>query len=183
MEFFGEQQRLRGVITTDGEVIHPHETTESASYVRYARKICFKSDKDNSRYDGSWKGGREHGEGTKIWPNDDRYHGQWENGLRSGRGMFVSAVDGHTYVGEWKADKKDGDGTIEYASGDRYVGKCVNGVRQVRKTPSLPPPRRALCFRAVAGYANGGGRAAWCSSDNRPTHPAAASHQRAGVVV
>ena len=60
-------------------------------------------DKQGGEYEGWWRFGKIHGQGTfKIFGNT--YTGDWEYNRKSGIGTFVS-VTGEVYHGEWKDDK------------------------------------------------------------------------------
>jgi hypothetical protein len=96
-------------------------------------------------YEGDFKHGKKHGNGTMKWDNGARYKGEWENDMmhgkgeftgvdgsvyngewrehrREGRGIFTSA-QGWKYEGEWKDNERDGEGTMYYANGDVYIGQ------------------------------------------------------------
>ena len=42
----------------------------------------------SARYDGNWKRGEKHGEGTYFFPNGDRYEGIWLKGKQHGKGTY-----------------------------------------------------------------------------------------------
>ena len=60
-------------------------------------------DQLSARYEGSWKRGEKHGDGTYFFPNGDRYEGKWKRG------------------------KQHDDGTYFFPNGDRYEGKWEGG--------------------------------------------------------
>ena len=45
-----------------------------------------KQEQLSARYDGNWKRGEKHGEGTYFFPNGDRYEGRWLKGKQHGEG-------------------------------------------------------------------------------------------------
>lgn len=42
----------------------------------------------NGRYEGEWRHGHRHGQGTYEYPNGDRYVGHWERGQQHGTGTL-----------------------------------------------------------------------------------------------
>lgn len=104
---------------------------------------------DGSHYQGDYKEGVMHGDGTLIWPDDvvyrgafqngrmtgegsledphlqHRYQGQFKNGLYHGQGEF-NGDDLH-YKGEFVAGKFEGDGELTLENGDRYTGQFSQG--------------------------------------------------------
>lgn len=84
-------------------------------------------DKQGGEYDGWWKFGRIHGQGTfKIYGNT--YTGEWEYNRKCGQGTFES-VTTDVYHGTWKDDRPNGYGQLLYANQDRYDGFWVDGMR------------------------------------------------------
>ena len=52
---------------------------------------------DSCRYEGEWKDGKFHGNGTLSIPEGDAVEGEWKNGELEGHGRFISS-DGTKYV-------------------------------------------------------------------------------------
>ena len=83
---------------------------------------------DGSRYTGSWKNGKYHGEGTYAWPTGKVYHGKFRRGDKHGKGTF-SWPNGKVYKGEYKNGKKSGFGVCWWPDGSIYRGGWKNNVR------------------------------------------------------
>ena len=79
-----------------------------------------------SSYEGEWKDGKPHGQGTES-QSSYVYEGGWKDGIKNGLGTFNKA-NGDIYVGELKDGKFNGQGTFSYAEGDSYVGELKNGL-------------------------------------------------------
>lgn len=52
-------------------------------------------------YEGSWKRGKKHGKGVRVFSDDSKY------------------------VGEYVEDEMEGEGMMFYANGDQYLGKVI----------------------------------------------------------
>ena len=66
-------------------------------------------------YEGEYKDGVYHGQGTMIYSNRDKYVGEWKDGNEHGQGTYTySDGDTYVYVGEFKDGKFYGQGTITY---------------------------------------------------------------------
>ena len=76
---------------------------------------------DGSKYSGSFKDGKMHGQGTKTYPDGSKYVGEWKDGKRHGQGRFTYA-DGSAYIGEFIAGKEQGSG--ECISKDGSTVSC-----------------------------------------------------------
>jgi hypothetical protein len=74
---------------------------------------------NGDRYEGEWKDGKRHGQGTLYYKSGSRYEGEWKDGKRHGQGTFFWN-DGDRYEGEWKDDWKHGKGTMYLKDGRRY---------------------------------------------------------------
>ena len=72
-------------------------------------------------YEGDWKRGEKHGQGTYFYPNGDRYEGDWKRGQIHGQGTYYFS-GGDKYVGEWRDGKKHGQGAYFFSEGDRFEG-------------------------------------------------------------
>jgi len=62
--------------------------------------IMVKEFPDGSKYEGKWKDGEKHGQGTLTSPGGDKYVGKFKNGAFHGQGV-CTYVDGTKYVGEF----------------------------------------------------------------------------------
>ena len=95
-------------------------------------------------YEGAFRNGLQHGQGTFRMPNGYEYTGDWVDGEIMGQGVArfangsvyegsfakgkpeglgkITYVDGGTYEGSWLAGKITGQGVAIYANGARYEG-------------------------------------------------------------
>jgi len=72
---------------------------------------------DGKKYEGEWKDGKKHGQGTLTWANGSKYEGEWKDGKRHGQGTLAWA-SGKKYEGEWKDDVASG-GWLYWANGQK----------------------------------------------------------------
>ena len=72
-------------------------------------------------YEGNFRKGRKHGQGTFTWADGGRYEGQFYEGKKQGLGAYVWA-NGSKYEGQWHEDEMHGDGTFTAASGWCFKG-------------------------------------------------------------
>ena len=86
---------------------------------------------NGDRYEGKWKRGKQYGDGTYFFPNGDRYEGKWEGGKKHGQGVYFFS-DGDTFVGQWKDGKPHGKGMYTYPSGEKFVGEWKDGKKQLQ---------------------------------------------------
>lgn len=77
-------------------------------------------------YNGDWKDGLYHGEGTLYYPSlgsnenqCDKYAGSWVKNQREGEGT-MTYLNGETYNGQWVKNQRHGKGTITTAQGVQY---------------------------------------------------------------
>lgn len=77
--------------------------------------------KNGAVYNGEWKGGFRHGQGTMKWPDGACYEGNWDFGQPLGKGTFHH-TDGDVYQGNWSANKANGFGIYTNVKGARYEG-------------------------------------------------------------
>ena len=59
-----------------------------------------------------------------TWSNGDKYEGEWKDGELHGQGTLTWS-SGEKYVGEFKNDKEWN--TTEYDKNGNIIGKFVNG--------------------------------------------------------
>ena len=57
-----------------------------------------------------------------TFTNGDVYEGEWKNGLHHGQGTYTWS-SGKKYEGEWKDSKKDGQGTMTLNDGSKGIGE------------------------------------------------------------
>ena len=105
----------------------------------------------NCHYEGFWKKGVPHGQGTMTFPDGREYKGRFDHGQIQGFGemkvpdvpktpsplmssVFYTEVSPkkiekyHFYKGKWKKGKLHGLSQILYSNGDTYEGYCASGV-------------------------------------------------------
>ncbi len=78
------------------------------------------------QYQGEFKEGLKHGNGTYVWEGGDRYEGEFVDDRPSGSGKWRFAT-GDFYEGEVKAGKILGRGTYTTKGGDTFTGAFVDG--------------------------------------------------------
>ena len=109
---------------------------------------------DGAWYEGGFKNGARHGQGTFCWPNGIKYVGPFVNGLCHGEGILYhpdgttekitynngniinrapnikkeTYPDGAWYEGEFKNGSRHGNGTFCWTNGIKYVGPFINGL-------------------------------------------------------
>ena len=69
--------------------------------------IQSKQYEDGGYYEGTFKNGRQHGQGTYSLPSGYTYTGNWENGEISGQGE-ATFPDGSVYTGAFSNGKPHG---------------------------------------------------------------------------
>ena len=86
---------------------------------------------DGAKYEGGWKHGKRHGQGTYTYGKGkwagDKYEGKWKNDRWHGQGTLTWS-NGWKHIGEWKDGKKHGKGTTIDEDGfvtliNRYLQK------------------------------------------------------------
>jgi hypothetical protein len=106
---------------------------------------------DGREYDGEWRDGLPHGQGSETLPDGERYTGAWAAGHRDGLGELLPAGGGlyegefrggvregrgiqfgadGVYQGDWLADREHGYGELAGVHGSRYVGEWRAGLRE-----------------------------------------------------
>ncbi|MCB0705951.1 MAG: caspase family protein [Saprospiraceae bacterium] len=78
---------------------------------------------DGSKYEGSFRNGQPHGQGSFTDINGDRYVGYFRNGIRHGEGTLYLA-SGDKQIGRWKDGEYIGQPQEEYGC---IQGDCANG--------------------------------------------------------
>jgi len=92
---------------------------------------------DGDKYTGEFKDNKRHGQGTYTWPGGTKYVGEWRDGSIHGQGT-KTWPDGTKYVGEYRDGKKHGQGTNTFADGDKYVGEWKDDKRHGQGTYTDP---------------------------------------------
>eukprot|EP00965_Chrysotila_dentata_P247046 6207510-Pleurochrysis_carterae.AAC.1 len=95
---------------------------------------------------------------SKAYVTGQAYEGGWKDGKYHGEGSFFFA-DGQAYVGQWQEGQKHGHGTLRTADGDLFRGIWANG-----QTEQLWPIRSPQFVAYTEGVfhsadVNGDGRA------------------------
>ena len=62
-----------------------------------------------------------------LYFDGDKYEGEFKDGKKHGQGTY-KYKDGMIYVGEWKKGKKHGQGTLTYADGRIENGTFENDI-------------------------------------------------------
>ena len=86
-------------------------------------------DSAGSIYIGEWKHDERGGEGIQIYPDGSKYEGQWENDQRNGQGILI-LPDGQKYEGAWKDNKRHGPGTFTDLDGSSEYQIWANNKRE-----------------------------------------------------
>jgi hypothetical protein len=95
--------------------------------------------KSNHRYEGEFRDGKRHGQGTMYLPLDRVISGQWQNDhIVEGTMVFA---DGTQYTGQWKYGYRDGKGELTFADGRKYIGEFRAGKRHGQGTLIYPVGR------------------------------------------
>ena len=84
-------------------------------------------------YEGEFKSGLPHGEGTYTWSNGDSFTGKFEKGLKQGQGTMTVKREGKpdsTFEGYWKKN--------EYAGRYEYPYKVFTKTKRVTKVDIKP---------------------------------------------
>jgi len=81
---------------------------------------------EGQRYEGEWHNGKRH-EGTMIFTDGDRYEGEYRDGKMS-QGAMIFA-NGARYEGEWRDGKQHGQGTYVWPNGNKWSGEWRDGKR------------------------------------------------------
>jgi hypothetical protein len=81
---------------------------------------------DGIHYEGEWRDGLPHGEGTQVFANGETYAGEWQRGIRHGFGQWCSR-EGHEYCGYWKDGLFHGQGQLWLQGGGGYWGPYERG--------------------------------------------------------
>jgi len=96
-------------------------------------------------YEGEFKSGVPHGEGTYTWSNGNSYHGKFEKGLKQGYGTMTVKRPGQadsTIEGYWKKD--------EYTGRYEYPYKVLTKTKRVTRVDIKPATTAADNERQVA---------------------------------
>ena len=77
-------------------------------------------------YEGDWKRGKKHGQGTYYFSGGDKYVGEWKDGKKHGQGAYFFS-EGDRFEGNWEYDEVHGKGTYVYPGGERFSGEWKDG--------------------------------------------------------
>jgi hypothetical protein len=77
-------------------------------------------------YEGHWKGGLPHGQGTLKLANGDEYAGEFRNGKANGTGRYIDTT-GEIYEGAFAGGRKDGRGVTTLPNGRTYGSLWIAG--------------------------------------------------------
>lgn len=82
---------------------------EGRGYVQW-----FRDGSPYERSDGQWRGGKQTGEGTQVWPSG-RYEGGMKDGEAEGRGILV--LNDVRYQGQFHNGLPEGEGVLKSSDG------------------------------------------------------------------
>ncbi|CAG9465965.1 unnamed protein product [Pedinophyceae sp. YPF-701] len=117
-------------------------------------------------YNGSWRAGRRHGQGTLLClgPDGSQYEGSWEAGKKQGWGTMTYHSGNH-YSGGWHRDQKTGEGVMVWQTREEeYRGEWArdlpNGLGQYFWWLTIPrstlrPSRIQQCNYYVGAFKDG----------------------------
>ena len=89
-------------------------------------EVQIKQYDDGGVYEGTFRGGLQHGKGTYKLPNGYEYSGDWVDGEIKGEGV-ARFPNGSVYEGTFDKGKPDGFGKITFADGGTYEGEWQAG--------------------------------------------------------
>jgi len=92
---------------------------------------------NGDKYEGEWKGGKEHGQGTKTYSNGDKYEGEWNDGEYH-KGLITYYSSRSKCFAEFK-DGKPWNGTTFRFDGN-ITGTYTNGKWRLNNDPSNTNP-------------------------------------------
>lgn len=78
------------------------------------------------RYEGEFREGLMHGQGTMQYADGRTYTGQWAYGREEGHGE-MRWPDGKVYTGQWRGGQPNGRGVMRLPDGYRFEGVFENG--------------------------------------------------------
>lgn len=77
-------------------------------------------------YDGQWRRGLMHGQGTLKLPSGDEYVGTFRNGKADGRGRYID-ITGEIFKGTFARGLRNGSGSTTLPNGAKYLSHWVEG--------------------------------------------------------
>lgn len=112
----------------------PHLTrlmADKPEFFRSGKGKCLYSDPSRT-YDGQWKEGKHHGQGTFLDEKKNIYAGDWHEGQMHGKGTFgyffrSTGRISSTYDGDWVHGVRHGRGSRVYSTQESYEGEWVDG--------------------------------------------------------
>ena len=123
-------------------------------------QILSKQDDIGGLYEGTFRGGLQHGIGTYRLPNGYEYSGDWVDGEIRGKGV-ARFPDGSVYEGDFVKGKQEGFGKIVFSDGGTYEGQWSGGVdgsfvaARVRKLTSKEEKVLLLIFLSARMHDSG----------------------------
>ena len=76
------------------------------------------------KYEGEYKDGKRHGQGTYTWSGGNKYEGEYKDGKIDGKGTQTFS-DGGKWTGEFRKNKPWN--TTIYNKNGKIIGKFENG--------------------------------------------------------
>lgn len=135
--------------------------------VEVAKKVTKIYD-NGDQYEGGFKDGKKHGQGTYIFANSkEKYVGEWMEDMMTGEGTFTMR-EGHVYIGWFLDSKFHGKGTINFDNGDKYVGAFKDDTMHGKGTYTFGPSSKKYAGdQYKGGYKNGmkHGKGTYVSAD------------------
>ncbi len=133
--------------------------------------ITFNTSTGTATYTGQLVNGVMHGQGTAIYASGHRYEGGWKDGKRHGQGTFTSSNG--RYEAGWKDDLFHGQYTFTSANGDTIRGEYKDGEKHGESTfTSATTPSSGSSGASSggssgsSGASSGGSSGASCGHDS-----------------
>jgi hypothetical protein len=105
---------------------------------------------DGSRYEGDWRDGKMHGQGTYTSPDGLSYSGGWLSGVMSGTGRLKSG-NGNFYVGNFSNGLFHGRGTFIESNGNVFDGEWYRGRPNGMGVATFSGSRESMLYVALEG--------------------------------
>ena len=103
------EKRVQKVMDTEddktgGDILHKPVTYDRQPSEIHKYRDANKNQSEVTRYEGHWKMGRPHGQGTIFYSNGTAYRGEFYEGKRHGQGVFVK-TNGEKIKSTWENDR------------------------------------------------------------------------------